>query len=139
MRWSTRAARLRWPVGTARRCWRGIWAGILAHRLASDANGIHLGSGMVAGIRVDLIDDEDVATDFAVVSSSEKRKKTFVFLTWVPIRCWAQWGRPVGWCLGCPTGCCWASAWPGKLVRFFSPFLFLFSFFYFQFCFINQI
>jgi hypothetical protein len=30
---------------------------------------------------VDLIDDEDVATDFATVSSSGRKTKTFVFLT----------------------------------------------------------
>jgi hypothetical protein len=64
---------------------------------------------MVLASGVDLIADEDVATDFAVVSRSEQKKKTFFFFPWSPIRCWAQWGRLVGCFVGCSMGCYWTA------------------------------
>jgi hypothetical protein len=43
-----------------------------------------LGWSLASG--VGLIGVGDVATDITVMSSSEKREMTFIFLTWIPIR-----------------------------------------------------
>jgi hypothetical protein len=53
-----------------------------------------LGWSLTSG--VEFIGDGDVATDIAVLASSEKRKKAFAFLTWIPIRYWVQLSRLVG-------------------------------------------